>query len=217
MAFPFFNATTVPASEIARLARLNHEDAPIYQFRRKLMSRSVTISLGETSLQWNDGINKGEVSFSDIVAVRLRYEPGHLFLARFWLDIEPLKARPVRFANWGWRGLGEIETQNEAFLGFVGALHQRLERHGDRITFVAGERPWRQWLALTVGGISVVGLLVLMVRAASVGGFGTLAILAACLAFFGWQTWLMAARNHPGRYRPEALPQRLLPTASTHR
>ncbi len=126
MAFSLFDERSVASRELAPLARLNHEDVPVYHFRRKLMSRVVTLTLGPSSLLWSDGISEGEVSYADMATLRMRYEPGHLFLARYWLEIEPRKARPVRFANWGWRGLGEIDTQNDAYRGFLGALHEKL-------------------------------------------------------------------------------------------
>ena len=63
-------------------------------------------------------------------------------------------------------------------------------------------------LASAAAALAFVGMIV---RALQMGERAAAAVVAGFLLLFGWQIGTYFMRNRPGTYRPEAVPEQLLP------
>jgi len=90
-------------------------------------------------------------------------------------------------------------------------LHRRLAAAGSRAQFLAGMPPVLYWIGVLVSIGGMAGIAVLAVRAIMLDEWKAAAVVACFFALFAWQIGGFILRNRPGVYRPDAVPQHVLP------
>jgi hypothetical protein len=67
------------------------------------------------------------------------------------------------------------------------------------------------WPGLALFAGVALAIAVLAVRALGIGDYAGAALLGGLFALFVWQSGTYFKRNQPGRYRPDAVPNDLVP------
>jgi hypothetical protein len=131
----------------------------------------------------------------------------HRYQTEIWADGAP----KLTIVSSSWKSMVEQERLDEAYTAFLVALHQRLAEAGAPVSFEQGSSPLRYWPGLAFfAGLSF-GLAFLIVRALQSDAIAGAAFVAAFLGLFLWHGGNFFRRNRPGVYRPDALPELLLP------
>lgn len=181
-----------------------------YTLKPSLAGASRQFKLTNAGLVWEVGDQRGTWPYATISAVRLSYWPVQMQSWQFRADIDGGGPRLVVLST-TWKGFS-VETQDEAYRGFMLALHRRLAESGGNAAFYGGMRPVPY--ALAVGGMLIVFAIVmvaLLARALATGAFVGALLLLAFAAMFTWQFGGFIRRNKPCIYTPDALPPQLLP------
>ena len=109
----------------------------------------------------------------------------------------------------------EQERLDKSYSAFVVELHRQIAQVQDQasapVRFDQGRSPLVYWPALAAYAGMGFGMALLAVRALQSGAHGGAAFIAGFMAFFLWQGGNFFRRNKPGVYRPDALPDVLMP------
>jgi hypothetical protein len=186
-------------------------DALAYAYKPSLMGAPWEFKLAPDALEWRIGRHQGRTPYTRIGRVRLSFRPVTMQTRRFVTEIWPVDGPRLVIASSSWRSIVEQEGQDHAYGAFVRELHRRIAASGARVTFEAGSPAILYWLGLAVFVIVSLGLAVLTVRALQFGAWAAAAIIGGMLCLFVWQSGNYFRRNRPGSYRPEALPEQLVP------
>jgi hypothetical protein len=186
-------------------------DAPAYAYKPSLMGAPWELRLAPDALEWRIGRHQGRTPYTRIARVRLSFRPVTMQTRRFVTEIWPADGPRLVVASSSWKSIVEQEGRDQAYGAFIRELHRRIAASGARVTFEAGSPPILYWLGLAVFVIVTLGLAVLTVRALQSGAWAAAAIIGGMLCLFVWQSGNYFRRNRPGSYRPEALPEQLVP------
>jgi hypothetical protein len=186
-------------------------DAPAYAYKPSLMGAPWEFKLAPDVLEWRIGRHQGRTPYTRIARVRLSFRPVTMQTRRFVTEIWPADGPRLVVASSSWKSIVEQEGRDQAYGAFIRELHRRIAASGARVTFEAGSPPILYWLGLAVFVIVTLGLAVLTVRALQSGAWAAAAIIGGMLCLFVWQSGNYFRRNRPGSYRPEALPEQLVP------
>jgi hypothetical protein len=186
-------------------------DAPAYAYKPSLMGAPWEFRLAPDALEWRIGRHQGRTPYTRIARVRLSFRPVTMQTRRFVTEIWPADGPRLVVASSSWKSIVEQEGRDQAYGAFIRELHRRIAASGARVTFEAGSPPILYWLGLAVFVIVTLGLAVLTVRALQSGAWAAAAIIGGMLCLFVWQSGNYFRRNRPGSYRPEALPEQLVP------
>jgi hypothetical protein len=186
-------------------------DAPAYAYKPSLMGAPWEFRLAPDALEWRIGRHQGRTPYTRIARVRLSFRPVTMQTRRFVTEIWPADGPRLVIASSSWKSIVEQEGRDQAYGAFIRELHRRIAASGARVTFEAGSPPILYWLGLAVFVIVTLGLAVLTVRALQSGAWAAAAIIGGMLCLFVWQSGNYFRRNRPGSYRPEALPEQLVP------
>jgi hypothetical protein len=200
---------TPPRDETAAAGAADH----VYVFKPSLMAAPWELRLGADALTWHSGRREGRMLYSRITRVRLSFRPLTLQTRRFVTELWHRDGPKLSLASTTWVSLVEQAPQDAAYGAFVRALHQRIAAAGGTVSFLAGSPPVLYWPGVVIFAVAVASLAVLIVRALLVDEHAGAALLGGFLALLLWQTGSFFLRNRPGRYRPDALPQWLVPPA----
>jgi hypothetical protein len=185
--------------------------ASVYAYKPSLMGAAWEFRLAPDALEWHIGRYQGRTAYARIARVRLSFRPVTMQTRRFVAEIWPIEGPRLVIASSSWKSIIEQEGQDQAYGAFIRELHRRIAASGARVTFEAGSPAIRYWLGLAVFVIVSLGLAVLTVRALQSHAWSAAAIIGGMLCLFVWQSGNYFRRNRPGSYRPEALPELLVP------
>ncbi|MFX7792737.1 hypothetical protein ABTK00_20070, partial [Acinetobacter baumannii] len=90
-------------------------------------------------LAWSDGKVEGRMPLHQIGSVRIVYRPANLYTRRFRVEINQRLGKSVWFANLSYRGLMEVETNDQPFAAFVRELLARIAKASPKALFLGGE------------------------------------------------------------------------------
>lgn len=194
-------------------------DASVYVHKPSLMGAPWELRLEPDALAWRSGQLAGRVRYDRVIRVRLSFRPLTLQARRFVTELwhRDGAARTSRFtskltiSSTTWVSLMEQTPQDAAYGDFVRALHRRIAATGGDVSFLAGSPALLYWPGLVIFLGAVAALAVLILRALALGEYAGAALLGGFLALFVWQTGNFFLRNRPGRYRPDVLPNWLVP------
>ncbi|MGL4286329.1 MAG: hypothetical protein ACRCVA_08310 [Phreatobacter sp.] len=200
-------ASADPADALWRDAK----GQPFFRHRPKLVGAEITFTLEPDALAWSDGKVEGRMPLHQIGSVRIVYRPANLYTRRFRVEINQRLGKSVWFANLSYRGLMEVETNDQPFAAFVRELLARIAKASPKALFLGGEPAWRYGL---VGLFSLVlagaGIIVGVEAVKTL----TWALAGAVLVVAGYMAWQMAQwliRNKPVVINPQDPPTALLP------
>jgi hypothetical protein len=181
-----------------------------YSYKPSLMGAPYEFRLHPDALEWRLGPRAGRVPYRAIRRVRLSFQPATMQGRRFVTELWAADAPKLAIVSTSWRGLAEQAAQDTAYAGFVRELHRRLAAAGSTADFDAGRPPVLYWPGLVVFAAAVAALVLLTVHALLTGAWTGAAVIGGLGALLAWQSGAYFWRNYPGRYRPDALPARLL-------
>lgn len=186
---------------------------PTYSFRPSLLGAPWEFRLTAGGMDWTAGHRSGRLRYRDVRRVRLSFKPAgiqtHRFLTEIWAEGTP----KLQIASTSWKSMVEQERFDDAYAAFVGELHARIADAAPTgaVRFERGTNPFAYWPGLVLYGVVGLGLIAVVVRALELHTLGPAAFVAAFVALFLWQGANFFRRNWPGTYRPDALPEQLLP------
>jgi hypothetical protein len=186
-------------------------DEPTYIYRPSLLGAPWQFRLTEDALFWDIGRRSGSVPYRDIRRVRMSYRPVTMQRHRFVTELWPQNGPRLDIASSSWKSMFEQERLDKSYAAFVGDLHRRMARSGAPAAFETGAHPLRYWVAAVVFAGVTFGLFALIVQSLHAAVWGGAALVAAFSLMFLWHGVSYLRRNRPGRYRPDALPDVLVP------
>ena len=196
-----------------------------YKHRPKPFGQEASFALGADRLSVGHGRRKAEFAYRDIAMLRLTYAPTNIASDGYRGKLTARGGRSVGFTNLSWRSMAEMERHHDAYRAFVAALAEHIARANPEADFSAGLAPWRfrtmcGLAAATGAALAAATLFALYHRIwPSTAWPAGLASLMAGMAGFTllyliyWMRRYLG-RNRPASFRPEAIPQRVLPKAS---
>ena len=184
---------------------------PVYMHKPSLMGAASEFRLRQDALEWRVGGHDGRIPYARIRRVRLSYRPVTMQSRRFVAEIWPADGAKLSIASTSWRSLLEQEAKDEAYGAFIRELHRRIAAAGAPAAFDTGSPAILYWPGLAVFVGAGLGLAVLTVHALQTGAFAGAALVGGFFGLLLWQSGNYFRRNRPGRYRPEAVPNDLVP------
>ncbi|AXK79158.1 hypothetical protein DW352_00675 [Pseudolabrys taiwanensis] len=192
-------AETPPAGEIA------------YTYRPSLLGAPWQFTLTPAGIAWTAGRRSGLVPYEAVRRVRLSYRPANMQSYRFVTEIWAEGAPRLRVVSTSWKSMFLQERLDQGYAVFVTALHRRLSEVGAPIVYERGTHPLIYWPGVAVFGVVCLAFIVLAVRGLQQNVLAGAAFVAVFLAVFAWHGGNFLRRNRPGTYRPDAVPDVLLP------
>jgi hypothetical protein len=130
---------------------------------------------------------------------------------RYLTEIRAPGVPKITIASASWKSMVEQERQDKAYSDFVAELHRRIAAANGAPLCEAGLHPFLYWPGVAIYVAVLFALAALIVRALMVTSWQAVAFIAAFFGLFAWQLGKFFKLNRPGRYRPDAPPQILLP------
>ena len=186
-------------------------EAPVYQFRPRMLGSDHSFRLGADSLEWTVGNHSGRTAYPMITCLRLGYRPSNLGSKRFTTEIWSRNTPRLEIASTSTRSLVASEDHGAAYRSFIRDLHLRIANSGGECRFEAGFAPWRWWPMVAIGIATMLGMGFVALRAIMSADFRATAILIALVGLLAWQMLPLVVRNRPRRYDPRHIPDDVLP------
>jgi hypothetical protein len=186
---------------------------PAYAFKPSLMGAMSEFVLRSDALEWSIGRRSGRISYDRIGAVRLSYRPVTMQSYRFVTEIWSPGNPKIQIASVSWRSMMEQQRLDAPYADFITQLHRRIAAAGGQAQFTSGVPVLTHWVGVAVFGAVMVAMAVMIVRAMQAGQWSGAAIIGLFVAVFAYQIGNYLRRNRPGRYRADAIPPAVLPTA----
>lgn len=187
------------------------ETWPTYSFRPTLMGAGWTFALAPDAIVWHVGGYSGRLPYDQIRQIRLSFRPMTMQSRRFVTEIWPQQGSKLTIASASWRSMIEMDRQDAPYCAFITELHRRMAQSRGTTVYTTGSPPLLYWPGLAVMIPAAVLIAGMAIGTLFDREWATAAIIAGFLAFFLWQIGTFFWRNRPGSYRPDALPEQVLP------
>jgi hypothetical protein len=184
---------------------------PVYVHKPSLMGAAWQFCLRSDALEWQTGRYSGRIPYAGITRVRLSFRPASMQTRRFVTEIWWTGGRRLSIPSTSWRSLVEQYPQDRAYGAFIRELNRRIAAVGVPAAFVTGVPAFLYWPGLALFAGVALAIAALAVRALKIGDYAGVALLGGFFALFVWQSGIYFKRNRPGRYRPDAIPNDLVP------
>jgi hypothetical protein len=175
------------------------------------MGAAWQLCLRSDALEWQTGRYSGRIPYAGITRVRLSFRPASMQTRRFVTEIWWTGGRRLSIPSTSWRSLVEQYPQDRAYGAFIRELNRRIAAVGGPAAFVTGVPAFLYWPGLALFAGVALAIAALTVRALEIGDYAGVALLSGFFALFVWQSGTYFKRNRPGRYRPDAVPNELVP------
>jgi hypothetical protein len=199
--------TDIPAQSVS--------DDVAYSYRPSLLGAAWSFRLTAGGMAWEAGRKSGLIPYRAIRGVRLSFKPASMQTQRYLTEIWAEGAPKLEIVSSSWKSMVEQERLDKTYAAFVTELHRRIaqvEGQGSApVRYEQGSPPLLYWPGLAVFAGVALGLAWLTVRALQSDAMAGAAFIAAFMLLFLWQGGNFFRRNRPGRYRPDALPDVLMP------
>lgn len=194
-------------------ARIDATDRgdPTYAYKPSLLGAPWEFRLTPDALDWSIGRHQGRTPYDRITRVRLSFRPVTMQTRRFVTEVWPAGGPKLSIASSSWKSVLEQEGRDQDYGAFVRELHRRMVATGAPAAFESGSPALLYWPGLVVFVVVSFGLAALTLQALQIGAWAGAAFVGGFLALFMWQSGNYFRRNRPGRYRPEAPPEWLVP------
>jgi len=186
-------------------------DDLVYAYRASLMGAPFEFRLTSAGLAWQKGRFTGETPYGQVRRLRLSFRPVTMQSHRFLAEVWPVGGPKLLIASTSVRGIVEQERQDTAYRAFIVELHRRMHAAGATTVFERGTRPVLYWPGVVVFFAAALALAGLIGQAAISGTWSAVAIIGAFLLLMLWHMGPFFRRNRPGTYRPDAVPEEVLP------
>ena len=175
---------------------------------------AVTLERGQEACRkgdWAIGLRTGRVSYPMIRRIRLGYKPTNLANSRFIAEIWPLNSAKIPLQSVSARSLIDMENLGGDYTKFLRELHRRVAAANANCVYEAGLPAWRWWPSLALGVLTLGALLYILVQGVVAGQYLIAGLMTLIGGWFIWQIWNILRRNRPRTYRPDAIPEDVLP------
>jgi hypothetical protein len=186
---------------------------PRYAYKPSLVGAPCEFMLKPDALHWQVGRRAGRVPYDRVRSVRLSFRPLTMQWHRFITEIRAPDNPKVLISSTSWRSLVEQERLDGAYAAFVKELHRRLAAVGSTARFSAGIPVVSYWVGIVVFAGVLFATAAMVVRAIQTEQWNGAAVVTLFFAVFAYQLGNYFRRNRPVRYRPDALPDKVLPAA----
>jgi hypothetical protein len=192
-----------------------HDDATTgdeltYSYKSSVISAPFEFRLTSDALLWGKGGMSGHTPYRRIRRVRLSFRPltmqNHRFVAEVWTD-----GPKLTIASTSWKSMVEHERLDAGYRSFVTELCRRIGAAGGATLLQTGSPPILYWIGVVVFAGASLALAGLIVQALQLSAWGGAAFVGAFFGLFLWQAGTFFRRNRPGEFRPEAIPDSVLP------
>ena len=194
-------------------ARIDATDRgdPAYAYKPSLLGAPWEFRLTPERSNGSIGRHQGRTPYDRIARVRLSFRPVTMQTRRFVTEIWPAGGPKLSIASSSWKSVLEQEGRDQDYGAFVRELHRRMAAAGAPASFETGSPALLYWPGLAVFVVVSFGLAALTLQALQIGAWAGAAFVGGFLALFAWQSGNYFRRNRPGRYRPDAVPEWLVP------
>ena len=182
-----------------------------YAYKSSLMGAPLVFRLTPDAFEWSRGMTTGRTPYDRIRRIRLAFRPMTMQNYRFLTEVWTADGPKLQIASTSWKSLVEHERFDAGYRAFVTELCRRTGEAGGQTQFQAGSPAFIYWPGVVVLLGASLALVGLVVRALQQAAWGGAAFIAAFLAFFLWQAGAFFHRNRPGVFRPDAVPEAVLP------
>lgn len=183
----------------------------VYAYKPSLMGAPWEFTLRPEALEFRAGRQQGRIPYRHITRIRLSYRPMTMQTRRFVTEIWCAGGRRLSIASTSWRSLVEQAAQDESYGAFVRALNARMAAAGAQAAYQTGTPAVLYWPGLAVFAGVAIALALLTLRALQMGAYAGAAAVVIFFMLFAWQSGAYFKRNRPDRYRPDAVPNELVP------
>lgn len=186
---------------------------PIYAYKPSLIGPPSEFVLKPDALHWRIGGRAGRIRYDRVRAVRMSFRPVTMQSRRFVTEVWSADNPKIQIASASWRSVMEQERMDAAYAAFIGELHRRLAAVGTMARFSTGMPVASYWLGVTVFAAVMLAMVGMLVHALQRQQWSGAAIVGVICAVFAIQLGNYFRRNRPSRYRPDAIPDAVLPRA----
>lgn len=186
---------------------------PQYAYKASVLGAAWHFRLKGSSLEWEIGRRTGRFPLETIRRVRMSFRPATLQPNRFVTEIWSPQAPKLTIASVSFKSVIEQERLDGPYAAFILELHRRLAASGAQSRYDHGTPAFFYWIGLVIFAGAAIGLLAVIVHALQTQAWGGAAFIAAFFGYLLWQIGTFFHRNRPGTYRPDALPDVLVPKA----
>jgi hypothetical protein len=183
-----------------------------YSHRPKPIGDAIVLRLDDEGLELHAFGQDAAMRFADMREVRLAYRPRNVSSHLFEVTVSNAGRRRLRYGNFVWKGLMDIERNDAAFSAFTRALLLRAHAANGAIVFMAGLPAWRYYPAAALGGATLLVMLGVAISALTSGSWPAALLAIGFGTIFGVWTWRYLTRNRPRAFTPDAPPMELLPS-----
>jgi hypothetical protein len=187
------------------------DDAPVYAFKPRMLAAEHVFRLGPDSLEWNVGGRTGRIAYPMIARIRVGFRFTNFMGHRYTAEIFPRSGGRMDISSVSSRGMLDNANQGVAYRAFIAELHRRVASARGECRFEAGMAVWRFWPSVTITLAMAAALVYVLVRGILGDQIVTSLIVLAAGSLFVWQMGKMVLANKPRSYRPETIPEDLLP------
>jgi len=185
-----------------------------YSYRPSLLGAPWAFTCDARGIEWTAGAKSGRVPYAKVRRLRMSYRPMSMQSHRFATEVRADDGTTLTIVSTSWKSMVEQERQDRPYSEFIRELHRRVAAAATPVDCEKGKTPWLYWPGLVIFVCVSLGLAVLTVRALQAHTLAGTAFIGGFLVLFLWQGGNFFRRNRPGRYRPEAPPEDLLPRRS---
>jgi hypothetical protein len=182
-------------------------------FKPRLMGPAHEFALSKDALDWAIGPRSGRVSYPMIKHIRLGYKPTSMASSRFIAEIWPLNAQKLFMYSVSARSLIDMADQGNDYERFLRELHRRVEASKANCVYEAGFPAWRWWPSVIVAAATFFLIAYIAFQGFVAGHHALTGVIILIGGWFLWQIWNIVMRNRPRSYRPDAIPEDVLPKA----
>lgn len=185
-----------------------------YRFKASATDLTAEFAATQEGLTIEMGGPERRITWSDVMAVRLWFDPTRFDRERFRCRLATRSGQSLEFASTTCRGVGDFLPQPAEYTAFVQAVHGMLLAHGKNVAYRGGKSGARYLLNLLALGVGLAALS-LALSLAGLSYAGPTAIVHLVLVIFGARTAVRWFRhNRPVSYDPRTIPAALLPPVS---
>jgi hypothetical protein len=181
-----------------------------YAYKSSVINAPFEFRLTSDALHWGKGGVRGQTPYRRIRRVRLGFRPltmqNHRFVAEIWTE-----GPKLTIASTSWKSMAEHERLDARYRTFVTELCRRIGAADAGTRFQIGSPVILYWLGLAIFIGASLAIAALIVRALQAQVWSGAAFVAAFFGLFLWQAGTFFARNRPGTFTPDAIPQSVLP------
>jgi hypothetical protein len=184
---------------------------PSYGYKPSPMGAPLEFRLTPAALEWRHGGQAGRIPYDRIRRIRLQFRPTTIHRNRFVMQVWPERGSRLEIASTSWRTLVDHERHDRAYVAFVTELNRRVAKAGGSPLLQTGSPPPLYWAGVVVLALMALVLVISVGRLLLSGAWSAAALLAAFFGLVLWQMGSFFRRNRPGTYRPDAVPDQVLP------